>query len=156
MIRKCITREMKEAMKAKDSVRLSTLRLIQAAIKDRDIAARGDDKPDGVSDLEILSILGRMIKQREDSANAYDEAGRIELADGERAEIEIIRSFLPKPLSENEVEAAVQTAIDETGAKTVRDMGKIMGVLKARYPGQMDFAKAGATVKSALCPQQAQ
>lgn len=152
MIRKRITFEMKDAMKAKDTVRLSTLRLISAAIKDRDIAARGEDNQDGVSDQEILGILAKMIKQREDSASTYDEAGRIELAEGERAEIEIIKTFLPRQLSDTEVTDAVQTAIAETGATTVRDMGKIMGVLKSRYAGQMDFAKAGATVKSALCP----
>ncbi len=152
MIRKRISSEMKEAMKAKDQVRLSTLRLINAAIKDRDIAERCEENQDGVTDQEILSILAKMIKQRQDSANTYDEAGRIELADGERAEIAVIQEFLPKQLSDSELETAVQTAISETGATSVRDMGKIMGVLKSRYAGQMDFAKAGAQVKSTLCP----
>ena len=152
MIRKRISHEMKDAMRAKESDRLSTLRLIMAAIKDRDIAARGEDNQDGVTDAEIRVILAKMIKQREDSARTYDEAGRIELAEGERAEIEVIRAFLPRQLSDTEVQDAVRTAIQETGATSVRDMGKIMGVLKTKYAGQMDFATAGASVKSALCP----
>ncbi len=137
-------------MKAKDPTRLSTLRLIHAAIKDRDIAARSEDNAEGVNDTEILSILGKMIKQRQDSATAYEEAGRIELAEREQAESDVIREFLPKQLSDADVQAAISAAITETGASSIRDMGKIMGVLKARYAGQMDFGKVGAQVKASL------
>lgn len=150
VIRERLTRELKDAMKAKDAVRLSTLRLINAAIKDRDIAARSDDNTEGVSEADIRGILSKMIKQRQDSAEAYDEAGRIELAEQERAEIEVIREFLPKPLSERDMEKAIQAAIAETGASSIRDMGRIMGVLKSKYQGRMDFGKAGAQVKQAL------
>ncbi|NNU80931.1 GatB/YqeY domain-containing protein [Halovulum dunhuangense] len=150
MIRARLSQELKDAMKAKDQARLSTLRLINAAIKDRDIAARSEDNIEGVSDEEIRAIMAKMIKQRRDSAQAYDEAGRIELAEAERAEIEVIQSFLPKPLSEADVQKAIEAAIAETGASSIRDMGKIMGVLKAKYAGQMDFGKAGAQVKAAL------
>ena len=150
MIRNRLTRELKEAMKAKDQTRLSTLRLINAAIKDRDIAARSDDNAEGVGEAEIREILAKMIKQRRYSAQAYDEAGRIELAEQERAEIEIIQGFLPKPLSDQDVDKAIREAIDETGASSIRDMGRIMGVLKSRYAGQIDFGKAGQRVKAAL------
>ncbi len=150
MIRSRLSQETKDAMRAKDAARLSTLRLINAAIKDRDIAARSEDNNTGVSDDEILTILGKMIKQRNDSAQAYDEAGRIELADREREEIEVIKTFLPKQLSETDVRKAIADAITETGASSIRDMGRIMGVLKERYAGQMDFGKAGAEVKASL------
>ena len=150
VIRERLTQELKEAMKAKDAIRVSTLRLINAAIKDRDIAARSDDNVEGVSEADIRGILSKMIKQRQDSAEAYDEAGRIELAEQERAEIEVIRDFLPKPLSERDMEKAIQAAIAETGASSIRDMGRIMGFLKSKYQGRMDFGKAGAQVKQAL------
>jgi len=115
---------LKDAMKAKDSNRLSTLRLINAAVKDREIALRGDDSANGVSDAEILGILGKMIKQRHDSVKAYEEAGRLELAEGERGEIE--------------------------GAESIRDMGKVMAWLKTEFAGQMDFGKVGGMVKDHL------
>ena len=150
MLRNRLSQETKDAMRAKDSARLSTLRLINAAIKDRDIAARSEDNTTGVSDDEILKILAKMIKQRRDSAQAYDEGGRIELAERERAEIEVIQSFLPKQLSETDVRKAIADAIQETGANSIRDMGRIMSVLKGRYAGQMDFGKAGAEVKATL------
>ena len=150
MIRKRLMEAQKEAMKAREAKRLSTLRLVNAAIKDRDIAARSGDSADGVSDSEILSILAKMIKQRLDSSTIFDEAGRLELASGERAEIKVIEEFLPKQLSESEVEAAIQAAVAETGASSIRDMGKLMGVLKSKYTGQMDFGKVGAAVKAAL------
>ena len=150
MIRKRLMEAQKEAMKAREAKRLSTLRLVNAAIKDRDIAARSGDSADGVSDSEILSILAKMIKQRLDSSTIFDEAGRLELASGERAEIKVIEEFLPKQLSEGEVEAAIQAAVAETGASSIRDMGKLMGVLKSKYTGQMDFGKVGAAVKAAL------
>ncbi len=149
-MRKRLSEATKDAMRAKDKTRLSTLRLINAAIKDRDIAARSETNPDGVSDAEILSILAKMIKQRQDSAKAYEEAGRIELGEGERGEIKVIEEFLPKQLGDSEVEAAIKAAIAESGAESIRDMGKVMGVLKAKYTGQMDFGKAGAVIKAHL------
>ena len=147
-----INAALKDAMKAKDSERLSTLRLINAAIKDRDIAQRGDGEGDtpGVPDSEILAILGKMVKQRQESARAYEEGGRLELAEKELAEVRVIEGFLPRQLSGDEVEAAVAKAIEETGASSIRDMGKVMGALKARYTGQMDFGAVGPLVKDKL------
>lgn len=150
MIRSRLSDDLKDAMKSKDAARLSTLRLITAAIKDRDIAARSEDNDQGVSDAEIRTIMAKMIKQRDESARTYDEAGRIELAEQERAEIEVIRGYLPRQLSETETQKAIEAAITETGANSIRDMGKIMGFLKTKYSGQMDFGKAGAQVKAAL------
>ncbi len=141
---------LKDAMKSKEATRLSTLRLINAAIKDRDIALRSEGREDGVSDEEILGILGRMVKQRQESARAYEEAGRLELAEGERAEIGVIEEFLPRQMDEGEIAEAVEAAIAETGAASIRDMGKVMGALKAKYAGRMDFAKAGKLVKEKL------
>lgn len=149
MIRETLTNAMKDAMKAKDSARLSTVRLIQTAIKDRDIAHRGAGK-DPVSDDEILQILTKMIKQREESAKIYEEGGRAELAERERAEIEIIRDFMPQQLGDEEVRALIAGVIAETGAQGLRDMGKVVGVLKERHPGQIDFARASAVVKELL------
>ncbi|SFG79592.1 hypothetical protein SAMN04488020_10430 [Palleronia marisminoris] len=150
-LRDRINAAMKTAMKEKQAARLSTLRLINAAIKDRDIAARStEDGPDGVTDAEVRQILGRMIKQRQESARAYEEGGRLELAEGEREEIAIIEEFLPRRLADDEVERAVDTAISETGATSIRDMGKVMGVLKERHTGQMDFGMVGPKVKSRL------
>lgn len=149
-MRKRLSEAQKDAMRAKDSQRLSTLRLVNAAIKDRDIAARSEDNPDGVSDTEILQILAKMIKQRQESARMYEEAGRLELGEGERAEISVIEEFLPKQLSATEVENAIKAAIAESGAESIRDMGKVMGVLKAKYVGQMDFGKTGAAIKAML------
>lgn len=146
-----ITTALKEAMKAKEADRLSTLRLINAAIKDKDIAARGDgEDAAGVSDSEVLGILGRMVKQRHESARAYEEAGRLELAEKERAEIKVIEEFLPKQLSDDEVTVAVDDAIKTTGAESIRDMGKVMAVLKEKFTGQMDFGKIGPLVKNKL------
>ncbi|WP_420559308.1 GatB/YqeY domain-containing protein [Tepidicaulis sp.] len=141
---------LKEAMKAQDKRRVATLRLMQAAIKDRDIAARTAGKPDGVSDEEILDILAKMIKQRTESVATYEQAGRLELAEQEREEIAIIQEFLPKQLSEDEVKEAVQGVVSDLGAESLKDMGKVMGELKKRYAGQMDFGKAGASVKAIL------
>ncbi len=141
---------LKEAMRAKDADRLSTLRLINAAIKDRDIARRGEGKEGGVEDAEILAILGKMVKQRQESARAYEEGGRLELAEKERAEIAVIEDFLPRQLTEEEAEAAIQAAIREVGASSIRDMGKVMAVLKAKYTGQMDFGSVGAKVKGMI------
>ncbi|WP_377289961.1 GatB/YqeY domain-containing protein [Rhizobium sp. SG2393] len=140
---------LKDAMRAKDTRRISTIRLIQTAIKDRDIANRGQGK-DPVNNDEIMQILAKMIKQREESARIYDEGGRPELAQQEREEIVIISSFLPAQLSEDEVRALCAGVIAEIGAQGLRDMGKVMAVLKERHPGQMDFAKASAIVKDLL------
>ena len=141
---------MKQAMRDKEVLRLSTLRLVMAAIKDRDIAARVDGVDNSVSDDEILAILGKMIKQRKDSATAYGNAGRTELAAQELSEIEIITGFLPKQLNDDEIEDVVKKVINDSGASGIRDMGKVMGLLKKSYTGQMDFGKAGGLVKSLL------
>jgi len=145
-----INSELKQAMLDRDVDRRSTLRLINAAIKDRDIAARSDDNYDGVSDAEILAVMAKMVKQRLESAKIYEEAGRLELAEKEREEIKVIEAFLPKQLTEAEVESAVQKAISETGAASIRDMGRVMGALKSSYAGRMDFGKAGGAVKELL------
>ncbi|MGV6839578.1 MAG: GatB/YqeY domain-containing protein [Planktomarina sp.] len=140
---------LKEAMKAKDADRLSTLRLINAAIKDRDIDARAEGK-DGLGDDELLAILAKMVKQRQESARAYEEGGRLELAQKELAEITVVEEFLPKQLSEEETEAAIAAAIETAEATSIRDMGKVMGQLKDKYTGQIDFGKVGAMVKARL------
>ncbi|PDT16113.1 glutamyl-tRNA amidotransferase [Rhizobium sp. J15] len=149
MLRDQLATQLKEAMKAKDSERLSTVRLIQAAIKDRDIANRGTGKEQASED-EILQILAKMVKQRDESAKIYDENSRPELAAKERAEITVIQDFMPKQLSDSEVRANISAVIAETGSSGVKDMGKVMAALKERYAGQMDFAKASATVKELL------
>mgnify|MGYP001803388488 CR=1 FL=1 len=152
-LREKITEEMKTAMREKEALRLSTLRLINAAIKDRDIAKRGeggDGADSGVSDDEILQILGKMVKQRQESARVYEEGGRLELAEKELAEIKIIEDFLPRQLDAAEPDAAIEEAISASGADSIRDMGKVMGALKSRYTGQMDFGKVGPRVKSRL------
>ena len=141
---------MKDAMRAKDQARLSTIRLILATVKDRDIALRGADDQEGLTEAGIRELLGKMIKQRDESAATYDEAGRLDLAESERAEIEVIRSFLPRQLSDEDTRKAIAAAIEETGATSIRDMGRIMGILKSKYAGQMDFGKVGAEVKTHL------
>lgn len=148
-----ISDALKSAMKEKAADRLSTLRLINAAIKDRDIAKRsegGDGADEGVGDAEILQILGKMVKQRLDSAQAYEEGGRLELAEKERDEVLVIEEFLPRQLDDEEIAEAVDAAIAETGAESIRDMGRVMGELKAKYTGQMDFGKVGALIKGKL------
>jgi uncharacterized protein len=150
MIREKFSGDLKDAIKAKDPCRVSTLRLICAAIKDRDIAARVGDSSNGCSDAEILAVLARMIKQRQESVRAYEEGGRLDLAERERAEIEVIRDYLPRQMSEKEVERAIADAIEDTGACSIRDMGKVMAHLKARHTGQMDFARAGVAIKQAF------
>jgi uncharacterized protein YqeY len=149
-LRERITNGLKDAMREKDAARLSTLRLINAAIKDQDIAARGAGKTEGVDEGEILAILAKMVKQRVDSANVYEEGGRLELAEKERAEIKVIEGFLPRQLSEAEIAVAIDAAIEQTGASSIRDMGRVMGALKAAYAGQMDFGAAGALIKERL------
>ncbi|MFK5997482.1 MAG: GatB/YqeY domain-containing protein [Rhodobacterales bacterium] len=141
---------MKQAMLDKEKNRLGTIRLINAAIKDRDIAARAEGNMDGVSDDDILGIMTKMVKQRVDSAATYAQAGRQELADQELSEIKVIEEFLPKQLTEDETREAVQNAIAAVGATCVRDMGKVMAALKAKYAGRMDFGKAGGAVKELL------
>ena len=149
-LRSQINDSLKTAMKAREADRLSTLRLINAAIKDRDIALRGEGRDGGVTEAEILGILGKMVKQRQESARAYEEGGRLELAEQERSEIVIIEDFLPKQLSTEETTTAIDAAIAETGAESIRDMGKVMAVLKGKYTGQMDFGSVGAKIKDML------
>jgi uncharacterized protein YqeY len=149
-LRTRITDALKQAMKDKDAARLSTLRLINAAIKDKDIAARATGNDEGVPDSEVLAILGKMVKQRMESARAYEEGGRLDLAERERSEIETIEEYLPRQLSEDETNAAVKAAIAEIGAESIRDMGKVIGALKGRYTGQMDFGRVGPMVKDLL------
>lgn len=141
---------LKDAMKAKEAERLSTLRLINAAIKDREIAVRGDGTDHEVGEAEILGILSKMVKQRQESARAYEEGGRLELAEKELAEIRVIEEFLPRQLGPAEMDAAIMAAIHESGASSIRDMGKVMGVLKGKYTGQMDFGAVGPMVKDRL------
>ncbi len=149
-LRSRLNEALKSAMKSREPDRLSTLRLICAAIKDRDIAMRGEGGDSGVGDAEVLQILGKMVKQRHESARAYDEGGRLELAEKERDEIDVIEEFLPRQLNGEEIEKAVSAAIEDTGANSIRDMGKVMGVLKARYTGQMDFGSVGPMIKDRL------
>ena len=144
-LRARLTDEMKAAMKAKDARRLSTIRLILAAVQQQDIATRGD-----ISDDEVLTVLARMIKQREESAATYETGGRPELAQAERDEITVIREFMPKQLTAEETLAAVKDAVQAAGAIAMKDMGKVMAVLKENYAGQMDFGRASALVKELL------
>ena len=150
-MRERVNSALKDAMRAKEADRLSTLRLINAAIKDKDIALRGSqDEAVGVTDADVLAIMGRMVKQRQESARAYEEGGRLELAEKELSEVKVIEEFLPKQLTEDEVGAAIDAAIESVGASSIRDMGKVMGALKSKYTGQMDFGKAGPMVKNRL------
>ncbi len=150
-LRQSISDSVKDAMKSKDKLRVSTLRLVGAAIKDRDIAARSEDRCGGIEDAEILSLLVKMVKQREESAKTYEDNARPELAERERSEIEIMREFMPKPLSDEDTQAAVKAIVDDMGATCLKDMGKVMGRLKTDYAGRIDMGKAGALVKAQLC-----
>lgn len=151
-LRARITSALKQAMKDKDAARLSTLRLVNAAIKDKDIDARAEGGDEGgVDESQVLAILGKMAKQRVESAKVYEEGGRIDLAERERSEMSVIEEFLPKQLSENEAVNAVEAAISEADASSIRDMGKVMGILKSRYTGRMDFGAVGPMVKDRLC-----
>lgn len=145
-----INEALKAAMKNKEAERLSTLRLISAAIKDRDIALRGEGNSDGVGEAEILAILGKMVKQRQESARTYEEGSRLDLAERELSEIVIIEDFLPRQLDEAEIASAIDDAISATGASSIRDMGKVMGQLKSAFTGQMDFGAVGPMVKARL------
>ena len=149
-LRERLNDRLKEAMRARDRKRVSTLRMVLAALKDKDIAARTETSREGVPDEEVLSLLAKMIKQREESAAAFDSGGRPELAQAEREEIAIILDFLPQQMSADESRAAAQSVSAELGASSMKDMGKVMAALKERYAGQMDFAKASATVKELL------
>jgi uncharacterized protein len=150
-LRTQILAALKQAMKDKAANRLSTLRLINAAIKDKDIDARAAGEDEGVGEAEVLMILGKMSKQRLESARAYEEGNRLDLAEREREEILVIEEFLPCQLNEAESAAAVDAAVAEVGATSIRDMGKVMGILKGKYMGQMDFGSVGPIVKDRLC-----
>ncbi|ACM37233.1 GatB/YqeY domain-containing protein [Agrobacterium vitis] len=149
MLREDLTTALKEAMKAKDSRRLSTIRLVQSAIKDRDIANRGEGK-DEASDDDILQLMAKLVKQREESAKIYEDNARPELAAQEREEVAIIKGFMPEQMDDDKVREAISGIITEISAEGVRDMGKVMAALKERYAGQMDFAKASGLVKELL------
>ncbi len=149
MMRDQLAAALKDAMKSKDAARLSTVRLVQAEIKTRDIANRTAGKGDA-SDDEILQILAKMVKQREESAKIYEDNARPELAAKERAEIDVVKAFMPAQLSEADVRANIAAAIAEAGVSGLKDMGKVMAVLKERYAGQMDFAKASGVLKELL------
>ncbi|WP_299283330.1 GatB/YqeY domain-containing protein [uncultured Tateyamaria sp.] len=150
-LRTRISAALKQAMKDKAAERLSTLRLVNAAIKDKDIDARAAGQDEGVGEAEVLAILGKMSKQRTESARTYEEGGRLDLAERELAEIKVIEEFLPQQLDEEAAARAVDAAIAEAGADSIRDMGKVMGLLKAKYTGQMDFGAVGPVVKDRLC-----
>ena len=150
VIRSELTEALKVSLKAQDKCAVSTIRLILAALKDRDIRARADGNADGVSDDDVLTLLQTMVKQRGESIRLYEEGGRLELAEREREEVEVIRRFMPKALEEDEMDGAVQEAIREIGARDIKDMGKTMALLKQRYSGRMDFSKASGMVRQAL------
>ena len=149
-LREQLNDQLKAAMRAKDQKRVSTLRMVLAALKDKDIAARTETSREGVPDEDVLSLLAKMIKQREESAAAFESGGRPELAAAERQEIAIIREFMPQQMSAEKSRAAAEGVIAELGAASMKDMGKVMAALKERYAGQMDFAKASGVVKELL------
>lgn len=150
MLRERIAEDLNIAMKARDKCAVSTLRLILAALKDRDIAAREDGRDDGIDDDDILKMLHKMVRQRRESVTTYEQAGRLDLAEREAEEIEIIRKYLPRQMKEEEIDAAVKRVIDQIGARGVKDMGRTMATLKKSYPGQMDFSKASGFVRGYL------
>jgi uncharacterized protein YqeY len=149
MLRDAINNAVKDAMRAKDERKLSTLRMVNSTIKNADIAARGEGKPP-LSDADLLGLLQKMIKQRQESVELYDKGGRAELAAQEREEIALIQGYLPKQMSDDEIKAAISGAIAETGASGMKEMGKVIAALRAKYAGQMDFGKASGMVKAAL------
>lgn len=148
-MRETMMTAMKDAMRSGDKVRLSTIRLMNAALKDKDIEARGLGKGEATDD-EILALLQKMVKQRQESLAIYEQAGRTDLAEQERAEVAVISSFLPKQMDEAEMTAAIAAVVESTGAQGMKDMGKVVSALKAKYAGQMDFSKASAMVKARL------
>lgn len=149
-VRERLAEDLKTSMKAGDKLRTSTLRLIQCAIKDRDIAARAADKTCGCEEPEIMGILAKMVKQREESVATYEDAGRLDLAEGERAEMEVILEYLPKQMSMEEIRLAASRVVDDLDASGLKDMGKCMAALKDEFQGRMDFAAAGKEVKQIL------
>lgn len=150
MLRQTLNEALKDAMRAKNSRSVATVRLILAALKDRDIAARSTGNQDGIDDASILSMLQTMVKQRRESITMYEQGGRTELAQQEREEIDVIEAFLPKQLSEDDTRDAIAALIAELGATGVKDMGKVMAELRGRFAGQMDFTKASALVREKL------
>jgi hypothetical protein len=148
-LRERFTADLKEAMKAGEKGKVSTIRLITSALKDKDIEARGLGKGETTPD-ELLALLQKMIKQRQESIAIYEANGRPELAAGEQAEVEVISGYMPKQMSDDEVQAAIAAAVTESGAASVKDMGKVIAILRANYAGQMDFGKASGMVKAAL------
>lgn len=149
-LRDRILSDLKDAMRAKDDVKVSTLRLIQAAIKDRDIAARAEDRCEGCDLPEIQALLQKLVKQRAESAATYEQAGRLDLAEREQLEADIVRSYLPEPMKPTEIAEAAKTVVSELDAGGLKDMGRCMAALKERYTGRMDFAAAGKEVKTLL------
>ncbi|KGJ05922.1 hypothetical protein SAMN04487972_11135 [Paracoccus halophilus] len=150
-LRERILADTKDAMKARETSRLSTLRLISAAIKDREIAARTEGgEVGGLTEADLTALLSRMVKQRQESARAYEEGGRLELAEREQDEIKVIQSYLPRQLDDQETRAAIDQVIADLGASTIRDMGRVMAELRARHAGQMDFGAVGPVVKERL------
>lgn len=149
-MRDTLNAALKDAMKAQDKRRMGTLRLINAAIKDRDIEARTAGRSEGIRDDEILELLQKMVKQRQESAKIYEEAGRTELAQQENEELAIIRSFMPEAMNEAESRAAIEATLKEIGAEGLKDMGRAMAALKERYAGRMDFSRASALVRQLL------
>lgn len=150
MIREELKKHLVDAMKTKDDKKTATIRLINAAIKQKDIEARPAGKTDGIDDAAILSLMQSMIKQRRESIDMYTKGGRTDLAAAEQAEIDIIQTFLPKQMSEEEVRSAITEVIAQTGASSIKDMGKVMGALRSKYAGQMDFGNASTLIKEAL------
>lgn len=150
-MREQISAALKEALNSEDATRISTLRLVLAALKDREIAARDEDGAEVLDEEQrVIAVLDKMIRQREDSVDLYEEGGRLELADRERDEIDVIRSFLPRPLSKEETAAAVDEALRRTEAHSIRDIGRVMAFLKEHYAGRMDFKEANARIRAAL------
>ncbi|HLW26743.1 MAG TPA: GatB/YqeY domain-containing protein [Kiloniellales bacterium] len=150
MLRSQFNDSLKAAMRSKDQQALATIRLILAALKDRDIQARGSGKDEGIDDQEILEMLQKMVKQRRESIALYEKGNREDLVAREKAEIEVIERFLPKALDEEETQSAINEAVEEVGATSIKEMGRVMALLKERYPGRMDFAKASQLVKQRL------
>ena len=149
-LRARLSEDIKTAMRAKDTLTLSTLRLINAAIKDRDIALRGEGNDREMTDEEITAVMSKMVRQRQESARAYEEGGRLELVERELAEITVIEGYLPRQLDAGEVKAAIDAVVAELEAGSIRDMGRVMNALKAKYTGQMDFGAVGPMVKARL------
>lgn len=148
MIRERLSGDLKAAVTTDDAERIATLRLICAAVKDKDLATQRSDNIQGASEEEVLAILNKMLKQREESITNYEQSGRIDLAEQERNEVSIIREYLPRPLSDREVSQAIARAIEQTGAKGVRDINRVMAQLKANHPGRMDFSQACSQLKN--------